>query len=152
MARVDLGRQLQEQVLFNLFKARVDSALCTICRVICKCINTPVKRQYISTHFEVGVYLRKNHCHWLVLISRGSHLILVEKSSLALKWQNLKVEVSLFLTFYVIKLWKNVEGYLSRSGISKPVKIFLPNLNENPMISMLMGDQKLMSVATFLQS
>ena len=30
-----------------------------LCTLICSCINTPVKRQYVNAHFEMVVYHRK---------------------------------------------------------------------------------------------
>ena len=63
----------------------------------------------VNALFKMAVYHKRrvatilNFLILLVLSSRASHLILAEKSSLALKWQNLKVEASLFLTFYVMK-------------------------------------------------
>ena len=87
----------------------------------------------------------------LALMSWGSHSILVEKSSLALKCWILKVTLPHFSTISLHKMSKKEVLQLSSSGISKPVKIFLPKLNENLLTSMLMSDQKLMSVATLLQ-
>ena len=71
-------RKLKEPPEINLETSNVDSlyilqtflslleaqkVLETKCRngytLICKCINTPVKRQYINAHFEMAVYHRK---------------------------------------------------------------------------------------------
>ena len=55
---------------------------------------------------EKGEQQSSTSCHSLVLISRGSHLILVEKSSLALKWQILKVTLTHFSTILLHKCQK----------------------------------------------
>ena len=55
-----------------------------------------------------------------------------------------------FLYFTVHKMSKKEMLQLSSSAISKQVKIFLPKLNENPLISILMNDKNLRIVATFL--
>ena len=61
---------------------------------------------------------------------KNSHLVLAEKSSLAFEMPELESWIIFFLTFYVMKQWKNVEVWLPRFEISKPVKSFLPKLNQ----------------------
>ena len=78
--------------------------------MICKCINTPVKRQYINAHFKMAVYHRKR-----------------------------VATIINFFSFISIDI-----------KISKPVKIFLPNLNGSPLIAILINDQKLMIIVTLV--
>ena len=83
---------------------------------------------------------------------RAYHFNLVAKHSLVLKLQILKFEVAVFYSFNVVK--KRIFGkvQLSRSAISKPVKVFLPNWNGKPLTSMKLNDQKLIGITDLLLS
>ena len=35
------------------------ASLPRLCTLICKCINTPVKRQYVNAYFEMAIFTEK---------------------------------------------------------------------------------------------
>ena len=84
---------------------------------------------------ENGKQQTSTFCSSFILMSRASHSSLVKKSSLALKCQNLKVTHLHFSNILLHKRRKKEMLQLSSSSISRPVKIFWPNLNENPLTS-----------------
>ena len=126
--------------------------------VICKCINTPVKRQYINAHFEMAVYHRKrvatiiNCLSFISIDMKGFPLNFGRKIFTGFEMTELESYTSTFFHYLLHKMSKKEMFQISSSAISKPVKIFLPKLNKNPLTSILMGDQKFIGVVTLLLS
>ena len=62
-----LNFYIQLELLSNTRKIQlVDQPLLTL---ICKCINTPVKKQYINAIFEMAVYHRKRVATFINFLS-----------------------------------------------------------------------------------
>ena len=120
------------------------------------CIHTPVKRQYINAFFETVVNQRKRVATIFNFLSSISIDIkwlsfnLGRKIFTALKWQNLEVTLPYFSSISLYKMSEKVLLQLSSSAISKPVKVFLPNLSGKPLVLILMNDKKSRIVATLL--